>query len=81
MKPIDGVTQRIDVLLLEEASAIEVRFEGLEFDEGIAQGFVDPGQIYNGKLLLVVPNKGFAKAGIHFPVIASIAKRCAAILF
>jgi len=65
LKPRDG-TQRVEVLLLEKASALEVRFEGLGFDEGIAQGFVDPGQIYNGKVLLVIPNKGFAKAGIHF---------------
>ncbi|MEM0359716.1 MAG: carboxypeptidase-like regulatory domain-containing protein [Candidatus Diapherotrites archaeon] len=65
-RPVAGVTTEIKALLLEETSALSVKLEGLYKENALVKDSVESGQAYTARLLLVVPNKGYASAGIHF---------------
>lgn len=66
LKPIDGVTARVEVIMLEETAKLEIKFNGLMYNDAVADGFVEPGQSYQAKVQLIVPNKSYSTAGIHF---------------
>ncbi|MFH1234344.1 MAG: carboxypeptidase-like regulatory domain-containing protein [Candidatus Diapherotrites archaeon] len=65
-KPVDGVTKNIEAVMLEETQKLEVKFGGLYKEDATVQDSAESGQVYTAKLLVVVPNKGYSTAGIHF---------------
>ncbi|MCX6802906.1 MAG: hypothetical protein NT067_07435 [Candidatus Diapherotrites archaeon] len=63
--PVNGVTTNIEAVMLEETQKLEVKFDGLFKEDAAVQDSAESGQVYTAKLRVIVPNKGYATAGIH----------------
>jgi len=68
-KPLEGITTEVRALMLgdSEAKSIEASFS-LELQGDEVREYLEAGVTYKARLRLVVPNKSYGTAGMHFRV-------------